>query len=174
MKITLVPTRLHWIKDDGSDDPSDLCAHSPVYFEIEGETLVSPSEGDATVSAAAIYLLRTLEREHTKEHPICDHLFPCCGHALYDTGDADVAISGCLNGSDVFVAHNDDSTLRITTAAGNSYFVAETEWRQTVHIFSDAVRAFYDRSLPKTPADEVDADGFARMMAEWTRRRSQT
>jgi hypothetical protein len=76
--ITLVPTRLHWIKDDGTDDPCDLCAHSPVQFEIDGNTLVAAEDGDATVGAAAIYLLRTLEQDHTDDNPVGDHLFPCC------------------------------------------------------------------------------------------------
>ena len=79
--IILTPTRLHWIKDDG-DDQSDLCAHSPVLFQIEDKILVAPSDGNVTVSAAAIYLLRTLERDHTKGKPVGEQLLPCCGHAL--------------------------------------------------------------------------------------------
>lgn len=171
--ITLTPTRMHWIKDDGIDDPSDLCAHSPVRFEIDGNVLVSPAEGDATVSAAAIYVLRTLERDHTKEKPIGDQLFPCCGHAMYDKGGEDVAICGCPNGSDVFVTHGDDGTVRLTSSTGKSYVVSAKDWRQAVHEFSDCVRAFYDHSLPKTPTDGTDPAGFAKLIQEWDRRRSQ-
>ena len=67
MEVLLMPARLHWILDDGKDDPSDLCAHSPVRFEIDGVSLLDPTEGDFTVSAAAIYLLRTLYRDHTQK-----------------------------------------------------------------------------------------------------------
>jgi hypothetical protein len=172
--ITLVPTRLHWIKDDGIDDPCDLCAHSPVHFAIDGDILVSPTDGDATVSAAAIYLLRTLVREHTNENPVGEQLFPCCGHAMYDTGDDDVLICGCPNGSDVIVTHDDNCTVRLTSATGKLYVVTSDEWRQAVNAFSDAVRSFYDHSLPKTPTNDMDSAGFAKMMAEWNRRRSQT
>lgn len=171
--ITLAPTRLHWIKDDGIDDPSDLCAHSPIHFQIDGNTLVDPTDGDATVSAAAIYLLRTLKCDHTKKSPVGEHLFPCCGHALYDTGDDDVLICGCPNGSDVLVNHNPNGTIILTTTGGESYTVSKTEWRDAVKSFSDMVRQFYDDSLPKTPT-ETDTDGYARMISEWDRRRNES
>jgi hypothetical protein len=172
--ITLVPTRLHWIKDDGADDPCDLCAHSPVRFQIDNDTLVAPEEGDVTVSAAAVYLLRTLERDHTNDDRVGDQLFPCCGHAMYDTGDEDVAICGCANGSDVYVTHVDDVNVRLTSATGKSYVVPVDEWRQATRKFSEDVLEFYDQSLPKTPADDTDSAGFAKMMEEWKRRINQT
>ena len=170
--ITLFPTRLHWIKDDGADDPVDLCAHSPVCFQVDGDTLVAPEDGDVTVSAASVYLLRTLERNHTKEEPIGDQLFPCCGHAMYDTGDQDVAICGCSNGRDVFVTHEAGGSVRLSLPNGKSYVVSSAEWQQAAQNFSDAVYQFYARSLPKTPGDETDSAGFAKLMAEWNRRRS--
>jgi len=170
--ITLVPTRLHWIKDDGADDPFDLCAHSPVRFEVDDKILVAPENGDSAVSAAAIYLLRTLERDHTIDASVGDQLFPCCGHAMYDTGDENVLICGCPNGSDVFVTHDADGGIRLTQHDGWSCVVSIHDWRQAINHFSDCVRAFYDDSLPKTPNDD-DAAGFAKMMAEWDRRRSQ-
>lgn len=169
--ITLVPTRLHWINDDGIDDPSDLCAHSPIQFQIDGKTLVDPAGGVAAVSAAAIYLLRTLGRDHTREDPVGDQLFPHCGHAMFDTGDDDVLICGCPNGSDVWVNHNSDGTICLTTASGDSFTVTESEWRDAVRAFSDLVFQFYEVSLPKTPS-ESDTDGYTRMMAEWERRRN--
>jgi hypothetical protein len=153
--ITLVPIRLHWIKDDGADDPRDLCAHSPVRLQIDGDTLVDPEDGDETIIAAAIYLLRTLERDHTKENPVGDQLFPCCGHAMFDTGDDDVLICGCPNGSDVFVTRDDVGTIRLTSVAGKPYVVSANDWRQAIHEFSDVVRDFYDHPLPKTPKNSL-------------------
>ena len=170
--IVLSPTRLHWIKDDGIDDPCDLCAHSPVRFEIDGETLVAPEDGDVTVSAGAIYLLRTLELDHTQESPVGEQLFPCCGHAMYDTGDEDVVICGCPNGSNVFITH-DGHVLRIATQDGRAFAVSVDDWRFATCEFSDAVRQFYEDSLPKTPANDEESAGFAKMMAEWNRRRVQ-
>ncbi len=172
--ITIVPTRLHWIKDDGVDDPSDLCAHSPVQLEVGSDILVHPEDGDATVSAAAIYLLRTLDRDHTKDNPVGDHLFPCCGHAMYDTGEDDVVICGCPNGSDLFVTRDGDATIRLTSPTGKSLVASIDDWRAAINEFADAVRRFYEQSLPKAPSDDEDAAGFSKMMSEWDRRRNRT
>jgi len=172
--ITLLPTRLHWIRDDGADDPCDLCAHSPVRLQIGSDTLVSPEDGDFTVSAAAIYLLRTLHRDHTNEDRVSDQLFPCCGHAMYNTGDEDVLICGCPNGSDVSVIHDVDGTVRLTSAKGKSYVVPAIEWQRATHEFSKTVLDFYNHSLPKTPEDDIDIAGYAKMMDEWMRRMTQT
>ncbi|NQV27001.1 MAG: hypothetical protein HQ518_21840 [Rhodopirellula sp.] len=170
--ITLIPTRLHWVKDDDADDPCDLCAHSPVRFEVNGETLVGPEDGGFTASATAIYLLRTLEQDHTQETPVGEHLFPCCGHVMLDTGGDDVLICGCPNGTNFDVVHHND-TVCITSTDGRSHSVAREEWRHATNAFTDLVRKFYDNSLPKTPPDDEEATGFARMMTEWKRRRTQ-
>ena len=65
--ITHRPTNLHWI--DAINDAADLCAHSGVDFRIGDSILVKPSDGDWTVSAAALYLLRTLSQPHTSSSP---------------------------------------------------------------------------------------------------------
>ncbi|GAB5403019.1 MAG: hypothetical protein Aurels2KO_12500 [Aureliella sp.] len=172
-KVTLEPTRLHWIRDDGMDDAHDLCAHSPVHFSIQGNCLMSPDGDDVTVSAAVIYLLRTLELDHTSNDPVGDHLFPCCGHAMYDTGDEDVVICGCSNGTDFSVKHVGAGEILVRSVNDQSYLTTLDEWRAAVNRFSDCVLNFYDRSIPKTPADDTDAAGFAKLMSEWKRRRGR-
>ena len=169
--ITLVPTRLHWINDDGNDDPFDMCAHSPIQMDINGVTLVTPEDGDATVSASAIYLLRTLENDHTKASPVGDQLFPCCGHGMFDTGDEDVVICGCSNGSNVLVKHTTDGGIELESTDGRRFELQYEDWRNAVVEFSDAVRSFYDSSLPKTPSDTTEGEGFQKMLSEWNRRR---
>lgn len=171
--IAIFPTRLHWIKDDGKDDPSDLCAHSPVQFEINGKVLISPDEGDSTVSAAAVYLLRTLESDHTKSNPVGDQLFPCCGHGMFDTGAEDVLICGCPNGSDLCVERLGEIT-RLSLPSGGSFDVPTEKWRDTIHQFSDRVFDFYKVSAKKTPYDKEQSAGFAKMMSEWKRRRGES
>jgi hypothetical protein len=168
--VTLHPTHLHWVKGD-ADDPSDLCAHSPVEFRLDGETLVRPENGDWTVSASALYLLRTLTADHTKERPVGDHLFPCCGFNMYEVeGTDDVLIFGCPGGIDFEVIHDGDNVV-LREADGRMRRVALAEWRCAVCAFSDTVRAFYEASLPKQPHDEDGANGFRKFMAEWDRRR---
>ena len=167
--ITLTPTRLHWLNDDG-DDPSDLCAHSPVLLEVNGTALVTPADGDVTVSAAAVFLLRTLECDHTPEQPVGDQLFPCCGHAMFDTGEDDVVICGCNSGPDLSVVHQTDGLVQLQTPGGKAARVPLTDWREAVIHFCDQVSAFYDAALPKRRTSD-DFGGFEKMMTEWRRRR---
>lgn len=167
--ITLTPTRLHWIKDDG-DDPSDLCAHSPVLLEVDGTALVTPADGDVTVSAAAVFLLRTLERDHTPEQRVGDQLFPCCGHAMFDTGEDDVLICGCNRGSDLSLIHQEHRLVQLQTPGGQTECVPWADWKTAVIHFCDQVQAFYDAALPKQHTSD-DFGGYEKMMTEWRRRR---
>jgi hypothetical protein len=123
LAVSLVPTNLHWLTEP-PDDKADLCAHSAVEFFIGGEALVSANEGDWTVSASAVYLLRTLSSSHTKATPVGDHLFPCCGHTMYAMDDQeDVYISGCPNGKD-FEDHHEADALVIRCDEGRSRVVS--------------------------------------------------
>jgi len=169
--IILRPTHLHWIKD-AADDPRDLCAHSPVEFNINGRVLVGPNDGDWTVSAAALYLLRTLTRDHTREQPVGDHLFPCCGFSLYDIkGQEDVVICGCPNGLDFSIRHA-GAEVHIDSESVPMITVSSADWRSAVHAFSDEVQAFYLQCAPKKPQEDEDVKGFRVFMKEWERRRS--
>jgi len=168
--IILRPTNLHWI-DASVDDPADLCAHSPVEFRIDDATLINPNAGDWTVSAAAVYLLRTLSRSHTKEQPVAEHLFPCCGNGMFDVeGDDDVLIIGCNSGIDFQVVHAGDDVV-LTSADQTQYAVTLADWTVVVYQFADEVQAFYAASSAKTPEDAADRAGFVKLTSEWARRR---
>ena len=166
--ITLLPEKLTWLNTE-DDCPGDLCAHSAVTFSVDGLEIATPSD-EWTVSASAIYLLRTLERNHTKENPVGEHLFPCCGHSMYVVDDSDdVLIIGCPSGVDATIEHFDDQ-IRITADSGEFRNVPKLQWIEAVLTFSSAIREFYDSSAEKTPGDDVARDGFNRMLLEWERR----
>lgn len=169
--IILRPTNLHWI--DGSlDDIGDLCAHSGVEFRIGDADLVKPSDGDWTVSAAALYLLRTLSQPHTKQQPITEYLFPCCGNGIYEVeGQDDVQIVGCNSGIDFEVMRIGNDVV-LTASDRTQHRVAFSEWKKAVCEFSDSVRAFYDSSSPKEPEDDWEQRSFHKFLGEWSRRRS--
>lgn len=168
--IELSAVRLHWLSDD-RDATGDLCAHSPVSCRVGGEALVSPEDGDWTVSAAAIYLLRALEREHSKAAPVGDHIFPCCGHGLYDVGEQDVVICGCPSGVDFKILHLTDGFL-LVAEDGRRIKVSQRDWQNAVLAFSSQVLRFYEQSQPKRGFSEDDQKGYIAMMAEWRRRHS--
>jgi hypothetical protein len=179
--IILRPTNLHWIKGT-DDDPADLCAHSGVDFRVDDDALVAQNDGDWTVSAAALYLLRTLSPSQLKDERWCshEHLFPHCGHSMIDIeSEDDVIIVGCSNGIHFDVVRDGD-TIRITrmsgqthqVRSGQTYHVGFEGWRDAVCAFSDAVQSFYAASSTKRPCGEQETRGFEKFMAEWSRRRS--
>ncbi len=165
--ITLRADRLHWISDDGSDEPSDICAHSPVSFQISDHVISSPDDGDWTVSASAIYLLRALDRDHTHESSVGDHIFPCCGHSIYDVGEPEVVICGCPSGIDFEIRRIGDE-FQLTTDDKATIAIPERVWRSAVLTYSEQIMAFYDQASLKQP-DEGDREGFIAMMSEWRR-----
>ena len=171
--VVLQPVNLRWIKG-AADDPRDPCAHGDVKFRIEQDTLLTTSGCAVTVSAAALYLLRTLSVPHTKEAPVGDHLFPCCGFAMWDLpGQEDVAICGCPSGEDFDIRHDTDGGRVVVRAANaREWQVSWPEWRTAVFAFADRVSEFYTACSPKQPSDE-DAAGFNKFKAEWERRRGK-
>lgn len=169
--IILRPVKLHWI-NESADDPADLCAHASVDFQIEGDVLVRPSDGTWTVSAAALYLLRTLSQPHTKNRRVAEHLFPHCGHGIFEVeGQDDVLITGCNVGIDFEVVQVGEEVL-LAAADGKQHRVGAPNWKRAVCEFSDAVQAFYAASSPKQPADDFEQRSFQKFLSEWSRRRS--
>jgi hypothetical protein len=173
--VILQPLSLRWIQG-AADDPRDLCAHGDIEFRIGEDVLLGPTTGkDLTVSAAALYLLRTLSVPHTNEAPVGDHLFPCCGFSMYDVpGQEDVAISGCFFGQDFQVLHDvRGAGVVIRAADRREWQVGWPEWRAAVFTFADKVSEFYAACSPKQPYDEEDVKGFRKFAAEWERRRGK-
>jgi hypothetical protein len=81
------------------DDPTDQCAHGDVVFTIDSVPFVTGDDvEDVTVSAAALFLLRTLTHNHTAADLVAEEsqLFPHCGHsAVAITGRFPVVVFGC-------------------------------------------------------------------------------
>lgn len=155
-----------------ADDPRDLCAHGGVEFRIGDDVLLATQGADLTVSAAALYLLRTLSVPHTKAAPVGDHLFPCCGFTMWDLPEQeDVYVCGCSNGEDFEVLHEVDGTGVVVRAAdGREWRVGWPEWRRAVVAFADRVSGYDAACSPKHPSED-DAAGFRKFRAEWQRRR---
>jgi hypothetical protein len=137
----------------------------------DGRTLVEELSKKLNLSAAAIMLLRTLDRDHTVKSRVGEHLFPCCGHAMYVVADSDdVEFMECPNGLDFLVSHG-IGRIALRFESGDEVKISFVEWRSAVLAFSDAVAAFYASSAPKKPkADELVQTGFKAFQAEWKRR----
>ena len=163
--------RLHWL--DTLPAEEDLCAHGYVAVRL-GKRVLCDETDEWTVSAAALYLLRTLTADHTPACPVGDQLLPCCGFTMWpDETSDDVLMMGCPNGVDWQVEHQDNQ-VQLTAPGDETVRVAFEEYRTQVLRFVDQVEAFYQGSVPKqVPADAYDAQGYERFWVEWHRRRNQ-
>jgi hypothetical protein len=171
--VVLEPVNLRWI-NAAADDSADFCAHGDVSFRIGADALVEPAGRELTVSAAALYLLRTLSVPHTRTAPVGDHLFPCCGFSLFDVpGELDVVVCGCPSGEDFEVLHQlDGSGVVVRSADGREWSVEWPVWQAAVFGFADRVTDFYAACSPKQPAADAVA-GFTKFASEWERRRGR-
>jgi len=165
--FTIHAETFHWIQNDGKDVPGDFCLHGDVAVTIGGEAF----RYDGTVSAAALYLLRTLTEEHHNHED--ENMIPCCGHFMIASGDLQtVIVTGCTNGIDWSVLHMDGG-VKLVTEAGNTTFIDTETYRKEVFAFADAVEAYYQSCLPKNlaEADNFVRDGYIAFWNEWHRRR---
>lgn len=149
----------------------DLCAHGKVRVTLGSHSFVN--EG-AAISATALVLLRSLERNHTKEFPLGDHLLPCCGHFLiYTKNMKEVYISGCPSGDNWAIIHQQNAVL-LKMETGSKTIVSFPAYKRTVLHFVDQVEQFYNNSLKKIlPENEFDRVGYLRFWKEWRLHRAK-
>ena len=169
--FTLRLLRLQWLA--GTPPETDLCAHGQVAVRL-GNGVLSDETDTWTVSAAALFLLRTLTTDHTAARPVWDQLLPCCGFTMWpDATSGDVLVLGCPRGVDWWVEHHGPH-VQLTAPGGEPVLVPFGEYLAQVLAFADQVEAFYQISAPKhVPDDALDAQGYALFWAEWHRRRNQ-
>lgn len=164
--------RLHdpqWIRN-AADDPADLCAHGRVELRAGETVFVRPEDGVWTVSAAGLFLLRSVQADHPLQGKVlaANNLFPCCGFDVY-LYQGRLAVPGCPAGADVAVLH-DGGRVRIS-AANASAEVPVAAWRAAVLSFVREVEAFYARCTPKELPPEAEArEGWAEFWREWRER----
>jgi hypothetical protein len=60
--IELSAIDLHWLEK--SKEEEDSCVHGRVRFYVNDKKFVDQEDGDFSVATAALYLLRSLERDH--------------------------------------------------------------------------------------------------------------
>ena len=157
-------SNMYWIRE--GDDPDDLCAHGDMVATIGDERF----EFSGTVSATAIYLLKTLTEDRAFEDE--NQMMPCCGH-FYIANDTldNVIILGCNSGVDWETTHVDNG-VKIKTENEKEVFIRYEEYEKVVFNFCDKVEAFYKSCLKKNiPDDDFERNGYIAFWNEWNRRR---
>lgn len=157
---------LQWI-DGAKDNSNDLCLHGYMIVTIGGRVL--EMEGMVTVSASALYFLKTLTENHIINED--NQMMPCCGHMIIPNEDGKtVTISGCNQGIDWTVLHEGDS-VKIILEDGSETIVTLEEYRAEIFAFADEIEGYYNTCTPKKPEDEWERDAYNLFWEEWHRRR---
>lgn len=165
-KFLIDATELCWI-DGSTDNPEDLCLHGHAIAYIGEEKL----EYDCTVSATALYLLKTLTENHIIHED--NQMLPCCGHFyIPDAKLENVIISGCDNGIDWTVKHSGKDVV-LTLENGREEIIPLAAYKQEVYRFADKIEEYYKSCSPKKiPEDSFSRDGYVAFWNEWHRRRN--
>ena len=132
----------HWI-DNERENETDLCLHGHVTVTI-GSTVL---EAEGTVSAAALYLLKSITEDHITGEDI--QMIPCCGHFFCpdETGE-NVIIIGCDTGLDWTITHEEDMVV-LALPDGTSVTVEKRDYIVEVLRFADTVERYYIYSKQK-------------------------
>lgn len=165
--FSIEATSFEWIGAT-KDDPDDLCLHGHAIACIGDHKL----EYDATISATALYLLKTLTEDHIMDTE--NQMLPCCGHFVIPNDTLDnVTILGCPNGIDWSVIHDGDTVI-LELSDGTKERISIEDYRKAVLTFADKVEAFYKSCTPKRkPEEEFDRNGYIAFWNEWHRRRNE-
>ena len=158
---------LCWI-DGTMDSSEDICLHGETTVKIGNEIF----KYNATVSATALYLLKTITENHIIHTD--SKMLPCCGFFIVPNEDLkNVHICGCDNGIDWSVIH-EGNYVKIVTESKNEIIVNINEYTREVYKFADKIEAFYKKSTPKElPCDEFERDGYIAFWNEWNIRRNK-
>ena len=167
-KFEIRAENLRWINGD-EDDADDLCLHGHTMAKIGDECF----EYEATVSATALYLLKSLTEDHIIYQD--NQMLPCCGHFIIPNDDlTNVEIAGCPNGIDWSVIH-DGENVRLITDSGKETVVKLEEYRQEVYKFADMIESYYMKCTPKNLSEDdygFDKNCYTAFWNEWHRRRA--
>ncbi|GAB3723045.1 hypothetical protein GCM10028861_24490 [Flavobacterium koreense] len=172
-KFSIEITEIHWLFKE--DIQADLCAHGKVKVEIGDELIAGiKDDEDWTISATALFLLRTLDRNHTKENQVGEHLIPCCGHFfVFNNEMEEVYVGGCSKGIDWEVIH-ENGNVKFKTETGKETLVEFDFYKTQVIKFVDKVEQFYVESgEKKIPEDEFDRNAYLEFWNEWKTRRNK-
>ena len=151
---------LHWL--DKVKENEDLCLHGYATVTIGKEIF----EYNATVSSTALYLLKSLKKDHLISES-SNQMLPCCGHFIIpDDTLSSVEIIGCNNGIDWTVRHENNNIVLITKD-GNKTEIAFDLYQKTVFGFADEIEAFYKNSKEKSFANKFEKDGYTAFWKEW-------
>jgi hypothetical protein len=175
-KFQLEIKKLFW-RGEPHEHDRDLCLHGNVFVKI-GDTVLDCGldegvmEGWA-VSAGAYRMLKSLYKNHSNHtQDSTNQLLPCCGHFMCFDEKGELDIGGCNNGVDWSVVR-ENGNVTLTAKNKNEEHTQVTipfeEYREIIFKFADEVKAFYDKSEPKFPQDELEIKTYVRFWEDFSK-----
>lgn len=163
--FSIILKNSYWV-NHRLDDPYDLCLHGDVIVTIGEQQIV---ENNCTVSATALFLLKSLTENHIINES--NQMLPCCGHSYWPNKSNDtVEITGCSNGYD-WTIMSTKSHVEIVTAEGTKTTLTLNDYAAIVYAFANQVQDAYEKALPKhIPKNDIEKIGYVAFWNEWSRR----
>lgn len=148
--------------DNEKDRQTDLCVHGSVVFKIDGDVIEIGD--DWCISASALRFMRSALKNHFSGEE--QHMIPCCGHFMIPSDDGKtVLVSGCSNGVDFDVIHENDNVIIKT--ADKKYELSLNEYIDSVLSYAGQVEAFLSQNPERIITDDFDNEGYNAFKTEW-------
>ena len=161
---------INWI-DNLPDNGSDLCANGKVYLRIGDKILSDAKNEDWTVSAATVFLLRTLENDYN-EGDFYNFLLPCCGHYMVYEKNKPIIISGCNSGIDWNIKHIDNELVKHFIKNEIDGIIHKENYKKQIYKFSDSVEYFYYKSKKRKFNNKYNKIAYKEFRKEWKKLRN--
>ena len=164
--------KCHWIPEDNPENKEDLCLHGKIFIRI-GDEILSDIESDSwTLSAASLFLLRTLNMDY-EPGDFENLLIPCCGHFIVAEDNKPVAVLGCPGGIEWTIKHIVGGLVRHISNNGSEAIISEEEYRKMVFDFSDRAEQLYIDNPRILPSNEFDLQGYNGFWKNWKELRNE-
>ncbi|MBT8377688.1 MAG: hypothetical protein KJN64_00500 [Ignavibacteria bacterium] len=165
--LEIIPKNIYWLED--ANPEYDLCVHGGFTISFNKKTIIDASNENLTLSSAVIFLLRTIEEEHSFDNKICENLIPECGHEMFTSDSGGVEILTCPFGIDWWVEHNKEK-VTLVFQDGKEITTTLEDYIHAVLKFAEKIKAFYDESESKKFYDEEEKKAFKAFNSEWNMR----
>ena len=143
--------------------PGDLCSHGDIRLVIGGMEIASGEE-EYTISTSALALLRTLDSDHSPEHPVADRLILHCGM---------LEMLSCPIGFDWRVTHLPGEVVRVdevvrdeTAHFGMVVELPEERYRRQVVGFAEEAKTLFV-GAKKEPDSTYDQELYEQFWSEY-------
>jgi len=154
---------IHWFDDNISTE--DLCAHGKVFIKINNEIISDNNSKDWTLTVTGLYLLRSLNNNY-EPYMYNGFLLPCCGFDFWLDDNDKVFFTGCNDGIDMFIEHNEDKNVKIKTLNGVETIINKSEFANIIYKFISEIEAFYLNNEKRKPNKENE-EGYKAFWDEW-------